>query len=491
MSISRSNSKLAQQAERFLYEESLHSSDSSIELHRSLSPSHRSRKSSKKNVETQFYSSHGHNHDHWAKSAREDKPDFNQTATTQRSRSKRVKSPDATSNVTRPRSVSKKCAAKSDALANPKSCQQEKYLLKSKIRDLESKIDNQGKKVKTLYERVLGKREEVKDLTNQLLESKKKNLVILDLKEKIKALETNELGLVQELNEQQKEAKKLLHKLYGLQEEFALEAENSKKEYQEYCNRYIEDKENQWAAKMRLLEEENWRLRGKIREMEDVEVIEMKRWESEANKEIIALRGELKERALESQRAKEEVMLLTENLKQTEKMSMREMRSLQSSVELLSDQNRALRLNEDEIYNKEYYEKSQLKGKIEGLQRELAQKERLMKERESEHREQVEGLNKKILELREDLKRNGEYNEKIDKLEKSLIIKEDELALSKKFYEEALESRKVMQEQQKREWSSAYNELLGEVRILKGEMDSLGNSKTFTSNLKMKQKIEN
>lgn len=365
-------------------------------------------------------------------------------------------------------------------MANPTSCQQEKYLLKVKISDLEGKIDKQSKKVKTLYERVLGKREEVKDLTNQLLESKKKNLVILDLKEKIKGLETNELGLVQELNDQQKEAKKMLHKMYDLQEEFALEAERSKKEYQEYCNRYVEDQQNQWEAKMRVLEEENWRLRGQIREMEAGEA-----------KEIVALKSEVKDRILEADRAKEEAAFLREAMKETEKMSMREVRSLQNSVGLLADQNRALKLNEDEIYNREYYEKNQLKGKIEALQRELAQKDRAMREKELEHREQVEGLNKKIAGLQVELKKNGEYSEKIDQLEKSLIIKEDELALSKRLYEETLESRKMLQEQQKKEWAGAYNELLSEVKILKGEMGNLGENRKFTSNFKVKQRMEN
>jgi len=479
---SYTKSSLARQAEKLLYEDPLASSDSSLEFHRSLSPKFKSKdRSAKKRSST--------NIDALNKS-RESSRRLNQTTTSRKSTtSKRMKSPHDTSKIedlSKSRTLEKRSnlsSARFDELVKPHSCQQEKYHLRLKINDLEETLTKQNQRVKKLYGRMIEKRQEVQGLTDKLMESKKQGLVVLELKETIKALETNEHSLVQELEEQQKVARNALDKFYELQDECLRETEKAKRLCQDHFNQKLEEHQLQSQQKMRKLEEENWKLSNRIREMETMEEIERTRQTIAVNSEIVNLKNQLNDRTLENERLRLEIQDLKQNLVDSEREASLEIKSLKHSLDNFIHQNRSLKQREEEIYQKEIHEKNLLKRKVDDLQDELENKNRLLREKDFEQQEQLEKFTRKVSNLQADLKKLNDYEARVDELQKSLSIKDNELELTKKYYKEKLESRKNSQEQQKKEWTTIYNELLAEIKSLKGEIESLGgeNRRLITS----------
>ncbi len=55
-----------------------------------------------------------------------------------------------------------------------------------------------------------------------------------------------------------------------------------------------------------------------------------------------------------------------------------------------------------------------------------------------------------------------------------LRVKDNELDLTKQFYNKKLEDNAEVQEEQRREWAALYEELVREIKSLKGEIDNLG-----------------
>jgi len=480
MNASYAKSPLVRQAEKLLYEDSLPPSDSSMDFHRSLSPSYRNKKPSKKRTDNPY-------------KTRSDARKLDQTSTSRHSTSKTFRSHGRHSklDISRSKTTERKSSLDTtrydEQLSKPSSCQQEKNLLRIKIGDLQKGLEKQDEKVKKLYKRVLEKRGEVKGLTDQLVESKKKNLIVLELKEKVRALENNEISLVQELQEQQRVARNTLEKLHELQEDWTKEIERTKRQYQEFSNKKLEDQQNLFESKIRYLEEDNWRLKGKIREMETMEDIERTRLNIQANSELVALKSQLNEKTLENERLKGEIQDVKQAFINAEKEASFEIRSLKNSLDALNQQNKNLKVNEEELEKREIQERNNTRRKIETLQEELEQKERMMKERDLEYKEQLEKITRKVSSLQGELRKLTEYEEKVDELGKSLSIKDNELELTKKYYKEKLESKKVLQEQQKKEWTNIYNELLSEIKNLKGEIDSLvGENKRLMTSVRSK-----
>ena len=480
MSSPHGRSLLARRAEKYLYEDSSPSSGpSDDELLRSFSPIPKRSRTLKLHTDTHVKN---------LNRSREKTPKLNQTVTSYRSPTKGMTSPNGSKlNASRSRSIGKKSNLKTTRihghLDKPVSCQQEKYLLRTKIEDLEKTIGQQTKRVNTLYKRVTDKRQEVKNLTDQLLESKKKDLIVLELRETIKALEHNERNLVEEINEQQKVSKEAVVKLHDLQEEWVMETDQTKKHYQDYCNRKLDEQQDQWEARLRKLEDDNWRLTTQIKEMESREEAERSRFIKTTNNEQAALKNTIRDRELENDKLREDLRMLRQAKVDREQAFEYEIRDLKGSLDVLSDQNQRLKTNEEEITIRESHEKSQLKRRIDQLEEELHRREQAEREKDFNYREHLDTITAKVAGLQGELRKMTEYENRIDQLEKAVSLKESELELSEKYYKEKLESRKIAQENQRREWSSIYNELLGEIKNLKVEIDNLGheNKKLISS----------
>jgi len=103
------------------------------------------------------------------------------------------------------------------------------------------------------------------------------------------------------------------------------------------------------------------------------------------------------------------------------------------------------------------------------------------------YREQLEQINSKVYALQAELTKVSDYESKVEQLTRDLAAKESELEMAKKYYKEKLQLKKKQQQDQKKEWTSIYTELLTEIRQLKAEIDSLGyENKKLMSSFKVK-----
>jgi len=482
-------SSLAQQAEKFLYEDSQSSSESDFELEKSLSPLKTYSKRSKRSNRHVYTSPHSR------AETRDANYHANQSTISHRTAGKILQSPKERLNFSKSKSVGRKSERKksladiNEQLSNPVSCRQEKYLLRTKIEELEQIIGKQNLQLTKLYDKVSGKREEVRDLTEQLMESRKESILVLNLKEKIQELEDNEIGLIEELQSQKRTALDAQEKLQELQNIWENETQRAKYEYQENCIQRLEEEQILWESKMKRLEKENWKLSARVRELENGEEIQRTRQEIAVNNDLGALKEQLKEKEFETARLRNDVQELKQMLEDVERVSKLEVKSLKRSLETLEQQNRNLRANEEDILSKESREKQKLKKRLKQLQEDLEHKEKLIRERDLEDKEHLEKMNKKVSGLQTELKKLRDYEEKIERLERALAHKEEELELTKKYYNKKLEESLESTEEQKREWNDLYNELAKEIRLLKGEIDHIdGDNKVLMSSLGLKDR---
>ena len=93
------------------------------------------------------------------------------------------------------------------------------YSLRMKMHEMKKLLETKEKKIQRLYDNIYDEREEVKALASQANSSKKKDILIQQLSDRVKKLQENEKNLMKELSDQQKVAKDALNKLYELQEE--------------------------------------------------------------------------------------------------------------------------------------------------------------------------------------------------------------------------------------------------------------------------------
>ena len=131
--------------------------------------------------------------------------------------------------------------------------------------------------------------------------------------------------------------------------------------------------------------------------------------------------------------------------------------------------------------SKERNERISMKQRIEELESELDDRERRIRElngaiseKDQTFVEQLEQINDKVFFLQGELSKLTEYELKIDELNRTVSQKNSEIEQNKAHYQEKLQAKKKAAQQQKQEWSTIYNELLGEIKKLKIEIDSLG-----------------
>jgi len=463
-------SPLARQAERFLREDLASSSDSSVDIDKSLSPE--PKESYAKSLR-RFEDSASNS----LTKTREGTARENRSTMSKRSTASRLKS-SVEREMSRSKSIGRRTSgpapAKIQELTNPVSCRQEKFLLRTKITELEEIIEAQGSKLRKLHEKVIGKKEQVYDLAEELVVTRKKSMAVDHLQDQVRIMEVNEEGLVQELHEQQRVAQIALERLQEIESVWATERKQSRLDYEEYYKKQLEDHQRLWEAKMKKLEEENWQLADQIRETEKTEELERRRFEADVHKEIITLKARLREREEENERLRDEVQEYKTRAIETENSLSAEFKSLKRTIESLQLQNKQLAEAKEEEIAKDARAKQKASRKIQELQEELEQKETILRERDHDDRIHLEKINKKVIGLQSELKKTKEYQEKVERLEKSLAFKDNELDLTKQFYQKKLEENAEIQEEQRREWAALYEELVKEIKSLKGEIDNLG-----------------
>lgn len=357
------------------------------------------------------------------------------------------------------------------------------YSLRIKMTEMKKTLQKKEKKIKQLYNDIFDEREEIRTLSAKAYESKKKDFLMHDLHEKIKNLQQNEMSLMKELGDQQKIAKEALNKLYELQEESVTEIERLKRYYKEFYDKQSTEQRGHYESKIEELQRETESLLSTVKDYESAKNMDKANKSMALSSEIVNLNSQLNMKSMENEHLRAEINDLKQMLKDKDRITNVELENLKVSLDELAEQNRALRTSEDVFSNREIQSRMQQKREIDELERELDIKDDKMREQERSFRDQLDKINEKVQGMHRELRRLPEYEVRIDQLQKELEIKDNEVQLAKKYYKEKLALKKKTQQDQKQEWSNIYNELLGEIRGLKTEIDSLGheNKKLLSS----------
>jgi len=369
---------------------------------------------------------------------------------------------------------------KQEELHKSPSCQQQHYLLKSHVNVLQNTMTEQEKKLKNMTQKMSEKRKEIKLLNTQIVSSKKTAKVLYNLEEKIKTLEENEMDLVAHLENQRKITNDALYKLDEMQEESSNNIQDIKRSYKEHYLKIIQDQTDQYEARLKKSEAEKENLRSSIKEFQG-----LLSTKEETENKVVALGGEvailksrLHEKAVENEKLIFENKDLKKKFEEHSRFSQKEIQNLKSEVQHLHSFTQTLRTNEDEIITREAEKTIQFQKTIQHLQHQLQEKIYIIEENENVYQEQTKNLNRKLANLQAEVQVLRESETELEKAKKELQFKEEEFESTKDFYKEKLEKVKIIQREQKDEWSKAYHELLAETKQLKRDLSTLETENT-------------
>ena len=363
------------------------------------------------------------------------------------------------------------------------SCYKQKYILKTKINDLERILLKQEKKMKNLVKKVDNEKQEISHLTDKLRNSHKKDLKIEDLQNRVQNLQENELHLMKELAEQQKLSKEALNKLANIQEDSMNEIDRIKKYYRDFYNKQNEEEQHQYESKYKRLESENEKLVNDLRTLETEKNLEKTKDSISLSNEILLLNNQLSQKNLDIDKLKTEVKQLKSTIRENERSALLELKSLRNSLETLNEENHLLKTSENQFSRRDINEKLTQKRKIDELEIIISQKDNIIKEKDYAYKAQLEKINEKVYTLQGELSKMVESEQRADEITRDLQQRNDEIFELKKYYKEKIHKKKITLEEQKKEWSMIYNELLSEIKYLKNEIDNLGdeNKKLLTT----------
>jgi len=364
------------------------------------------------------------------------------------------------------------------------SCLKEKVHLKGKIHEMEKTLGKQEKKMKTLIKKISTEKEEIGYLAEKLKNSQKKEVIIEELQDRVRTLQAGELSLIKELGEQQKIAQDAMGRLSNVQEDSVREMEKLKKYYREFYRKQHDEEKRSYEDKIQKLDLEKEKLLSELRNLETEKNLEKTKESIALSNEIVFLSNQVNQKSIENDRLKAEVKELKNIVRENERSACAEMKNLKSSIECLTEENRMLKVSEEDYSRRELSEKFLMKRRIDDLEILLQQKDNTIKEKDYMYKNQLEKINEKVYSLQNELSRLVDSEKKIDEVQKKLQMKDDEILQLKRYYKEKVQKRKTSQEEQKKEWSKIYNELLAEIRYLKGEIDNLGvENKKFMSSM--------
>jgi len=312
---------------------------------------------------------------------------------------------------------------KLEALINPTA---ENSKLRNKVKELQKTVKKQNRALDDLYQRVLEERTEVKTLTGKIYESRKNDILVLELQERLESMQDHEAELVGELREQQARSNEMITKLQILQEESRQEMADTKRLYQEMSLKKSEEELEELRKRVKTLEGDKGELIGIIKELQKIREVE--------NEGNLAAAGEVNELKLQLEIKVKENSILKSDVKKLKRYIKEEMQNkvkdydveeLQEKVEELMEENKKLKLNEIKKIGKSGKEKYE------------------------------------------------EMEKRVKVLENEILVRDQKYEQMDKYYKGQLEIAKRTQEQRKREWLEIYNELLREIKQLKSSVNSL------------------
>ena len=373
----------------------------------------------------------------------------------------------------RPRNDRSQIRPKSPEAPVNVSTLKDNYSLRMKINELSKTLQKRNKQIKRLYDNIYDEKEQIRQLTHKANDMAVRSNLIEEYEEKMRTLQENELNMARELSEQQKIAKDALAKLYEFQEASMKETESIKKYYRDFYTQQMNEVKEQLEERIALITKEKDNLASTIQNLDNLKEIERNNQALAFNQEIAYLKEQLNNRQADMEGLQQENRDLKQKLRDQEEANLYETTSLKAKIDELSRQSQMLKNSEEEYHIRDANEKTKLLRKVENLEKELAEREQTIRNKDKEYRSQLELINEKVQGLQKEIRKIGEYEMRIEMLEKELSIKENELQLAKQYFKEKLALRKKAQEDQKNEWSEIYNELLTEIKVLKAEINSL------------------
>ena len=157
-----------------------------------------------------------------------------------------------------------------------------------------------------------------------------------------------------------------------------------------------------------------------------------------------------------------------------------EVNDLKHQIVKLNDENFRLKQKNLVLASKE--ENANHKGNVEALLNKkikelhsmVEHKDNEIVSKENFYKGQINDINSKLYTLQVQMQKSEDFDRKFQDLNEQLHLKANEVHMTKKYYLEKLQTKIDDQVKQKKEWSRVYNELLTEIRTLKGEIDLLG-----------------
>ena len=215
----------------------------------------------------------------------------------------------------------------------------------------------------------------------------------------------------------------------------------------------------------------------------EIELYSKKEKNKRLNDDEDFLQLHLSNKTKENDKLKADIKELKNMIKENENIAVSEIRMMKNSIGMLKEENKILKFNHEQNLIQESDEKINLKKMIENMKIQLEDKEKIVQEKES-----IFSINVSFNLVQRELDKFVDVESRVEDLQKELESKINEIAKLKKYYQQKLETQKNLNDEQKKEWSNVYNELLAEIRFLKKGLDNIGNeNKKLLSNVDSKR----
>lgn len=278
------------------------------------------------------------------------------------------------------------------------------YSLRARIREMQRNLTEKEKRIKNLYQNIFHEREEVRALSNQVTESKKRDLSRLDLEDRIRKLQQNEAKLMLELTDQQEITKDAISNLYELQEESFREFERIEKYYQNLLEESLNKQQEAFENKIEVLKRENKSLSATIKNYQDTCDLQASNKTLSLVSEISTLKGTLKLKSLEIDKLRQENLELQSAMKNKEESHVIQITNLTnkikqlegnlySSTHLLGSRN----YGSPENSKRAYLAESELKGSYASS---------VLQSNEKSVQNKIENMSQKLHSMQEKLQKN-------------------------------------------------------------------------------------
>jgi len=159
----------------------------------------------------------------------------------------------------------------------------------------------------------------------------------------------------------------------------------------------------------------------------------------------------------------------------------KEIDNLKKEINHLSEENHKLLYKASAKGGYDEIEKVYAK-RLRDLEQNITQKEKELTDKDRSHQQELDKVKSKLDDLNKENSKLSEYKDQIQELTEQLQAKNSEIEILKSHYNNKLQTKAEELTNNKKEWSKVHNELLVEIRNLKGELDLMNYQSEKISN---------